>query len=76
MIFCSSGFCVDGVLPDLVGVGGQVDLGVGVAVQDAGLLVVKVEETLIVAVVLEKRLVGADDLGVLLEPLADPARRR
>ena len=34
---------VDGVLPDLVGVGGQVDLGVVVAVQDAGLLVVQVD---------------------------------
>ena len=71
MIFCRLGIAVDRVLPDLVGVGGEVDLGVGVAVEDAGLLVVEVEERLIVRLVLEERLVGADDLGVLLQPLAD-----
>ena len=69
--FSQAGVGVDGVLPDLVGVGGEVDLGVGVAVEDAGLLVIQVENRPVVAVVLEERLVGADDLGVLLEALAD-----
>ena len=49
-ILCSVGISVDGVLPDLVGVGGEVDFGVGVAVEDAGLLVVEVEERLVVRV--------------------------
>ena len=42
------GIGVDGVLPDLVGVRGQVHLGVGVAVEDAGLLVVEVDDRLVV----------------------------
>ena len=64
---------VDGVLPDLVGVGGQVDVAVGVAVEDARLLVVEIDQDPIVAVVFEERLVGADHLGVLAQAGADAA---
>ena len=37
-----TGFAVGGVVPDLVGVGGEIDLGVVVAVEDAGLFVVEI----------------------------------
>ena len=62
---------VGGVLPDLVGVGGEIDFGVGVAVEDAGLLVVEIEEFLPLALVLEEGFIGADDLSVLVQALAD-----
>ena len=65
------GVAVDGVLPDLVGVGSQVHLGVLVAVQDAGLLGEQVADDLVVPVVLKEGLIGADDFGVLLQALAD-----
>ena len=67
-----SGVAVDGVFPDLQGVGGQVDLAVGVPVQDSGVLVVQVEDGLVIGFVLEERLVGAHHLGVLLEPRPHP----
>ena len=60
--------------PYLVGVGSQVYVAFRVAVQDAGALVVQVEDRHIVefVVVLEERFVGADHLSVLLETLPDP----
>ena len=54
---------VDGVLPDLVGVGTQVHLAVRVVVEDAGLLGEQVADRLFAAVVFEEVFVGADDFG-------------
>ena len=65
MIFSSSGFCVDGILPDLVGVGGQVNLGIIVTIQDASFFVVKIEQRLVIVLVFEECFVRADDLSVL-----------
>ena len=62
---------VDGVLPDLVGVGTQVHLAVRVVVEDAGLLGEQVADRLLVVVVFEEVFVGADDFGILLQALAD-----
>ena len=44
MVFCKCRICIDGVLPNLIGVGGQIDLGIGFAIEDAGLLVVEIEQ--------------------------------
>ena len=63
---------VDGVLPDLVGVGTQVHLAVRVVVENAGLLGEQVADRLFAAVVFEEVFVGADHFGVLLQTLADP----
>ncbi len=52
--------------------GAQVDLGLGLAVQDACPLGEQVANGLIVSVVLEERFVGSHDLGILLEPLPYP----
>ena len=65
------GIAVDGVLPDLVGVRAQVDLGIGVAVENAGFLGEQVADHVVVTVVLEEGLVGTDNLGVLPQPLPD-----
>jgi hypothetical protein len=59
-------------MPDLVGVGGQVDVALGVAVEQPGLLVVQVVEGRGFGAVAEERLVGPHHLGVLPEPVADP----
>ena len=60
---------VDGVLPNLVSVGCEVDFGVGVAIQDAGLFVVKIDDCCVVPVIFKKRFVSADDFVVFLKPL-------
>ena len=57
----------DGVLPDLVGVGGQVHLPVRFAVQDAGPFVVEIQDGLVVGLILEEGFVGANHLRVLLQ---------
>ena len=64
--FLQLGVGGDGVLPDLIGVGGQVHLRVRIAVQNARLLGEEVAHPLIVSVILEEGLVRADDFGVLL----------
>ena len=64
-----TGFAVGGVVPDLVGVGGEIDLGVVVAVEDAGLFVVEVVNGAGVFV-LEKGFIGADDFGILVKSCA------
>ena len=61
--------CINGVLPDLVGVGRQVDLRILLAVEEAGFLVIEVRDCLVVLVVVEERLVGPDHLGILAEPV-------
>ena len=67
----------DGVLPYLVGVRRQVYVALRVAVQDAGALVVQVDDGLLVVLVLEERLVCADHFGVLPKTLPDsPAKSR
>jgi hypothetical protein len=60
-------------VPDLPGVGGQVDLGVAVVVEDAVLLGVQVADqtVVVIAVVVEEGFVGADDFGVLDQALPD-----
>ena len=58
---------VDGVLPDLVGEGSEVYLGVSVAIEKARLLVVEINERVVVGVIFEERFVGSDYLGVLLK---------
>ena len=60
------------VLPDLVSVGCQVNLTVGVAVQDVHTLVVEIDDGAVV-LVLEESLVGADDLRVFPKPRPDSA---
>ena len=64
---------IDGVFPDLPGVGGQIDLGVAVVVEDAVLLGVQVADqtVVVIAVVVEEGFVGADDFGVLDQALPD-----
>ena len=62
----------DGVLPYLVGVRRQVNLAVGVSVEDARALVVEIDDGLVVGLVLKERLVGANHLGVLMKPGTDP----
>ena len=53
--------------------GCEVNFSVSFAVQDAGLLVVEVDDGLVVFVVLEERLVGAYNLRVLAQPVTYPA---
>jgi hypothetical protein len=61
---------VNGVLPDLIRVGRQVDLGITIIVEDAALLGVEVADQFVVLVVVEEGLVGADDFLVLDQALA------
>src|SRR5438093_11374204 len=63
---------VNGVLPDLVGVRGEVYFGLGFPIENAGLLVVEVKEFLTLLLVLEEGLIRSDDLGVLVQALAYP----
>ncbi len=58
-----------GVVPYLVSAGGEIHLAF-VLVQDAGLLAVEFGDSLVVVVVVEEPLVGADDLGILLQSLS------
>ena len=59
------------VLPYLVGVGGQVYVSFRIPVKDTGALVIQVDDGLFVFIILEERLIRADHLGVLLEPVPD-----
>ena len=63
--------CASGVLPYLVCVRRQVYVALRVAVQNAGALVVQIDDGLIIVFVLEERLVSANDLCVLAEPGPD-----
>ena len=65
IVFCSVGSRSIGVLPDLVGIRAQVDLGIRVSVENPSFLGEQVPDHVIVTVVLEKELVGTDNLGVL-----------
>jgi hypothetical protein len=62
---------VDGVFPDLKCVGPKVHLGVRIAVENPCLLGEEIANSLIVLVVLKECFIGADDLGVFLQALAD-----
>ena len=61
---------VDGIFPDLEGVGAQVYFRVRVAIENAGLLREQITHRLIVAVILKKGFICANHLGVFLQPLA------
>ena len=62
---------VAGVFPNLVGERGEVHFVVFRVVEDAGFFGEKVADEVVVFFVLEKGFVGADDLGVFLQALAD-----
>ncbi len=66
-----TGVGVGGILPDLIGEGGKVHLRVAVVIKDAIPFGVEIANAPIVRIVLEKTLVGAHDLGVLGQTLAD-----
>ena len=61
---------LDGVFPDLVGLGSEIDFGVVVAVEDPGLLGKEIADGLLVGLILEKGFVAADHFGVLAEAVA------
>ena len=62
---------VDGILPYLESIGPKVYFGIGIAVENARFFREEVADALIVTIILEKRFVCADDLGVFLQSLAD-----
>ena len=65
---------VSGVFPNLIGKRSQIHFGVCVAVQDAGLFVIEVEQLLLFALILEKCFVRANDFAVFMQSLAHPLR--
>ena len=62
---------VDGIFPDLIGEGGEVDFAVFRVVEDAGFFGEEVADDLVVLIVFEEGFVSADDFGVFLEALAN-----
>ena len=58
----------DRILPDLIGVRDEVNLGVLLAVEKSGLFVVEIGNNLIVLVVIEKGFIGANHFRVGVEP--------
>jgi hypothetical protein len=60
---------VNGVFPDLEGIGAEINFCVGIAVKNASLLRKQIADDLIIAVVLEEGFICADNLGVFFEPL-------
>jgi hypothetical protein len=65
-----AGIGADGVFPDLIGIGGQVYLAVGIAVEQPGFLVLEVNHRLLAHIILEEGFVGADDFGILTQAAA------
>jgi hypothetical protein len=60
---------VDGIFPDLEGVGAQIHFCVRVAIENAGLLREQIADGLVVVVILKKGFIRANDLGIFLQPL-------
>src|SRR3954470_11749616 len=69
--FLQVGEAFNRVLPDLVSIRRQIHFGLGVAIENASLLVIQVEQFLALLLVLEERLVCAYDFCILPETLAD-----
>ena len=65
------GIAVNGILPYLESIRSKVYFGVGIAVENARFLREEVADALIVAIILEKGFVCADDLGIFLQSLTD-----
>ena len=68
------GVLVNRVLPDLIGPRLQIDLAIpGITIEQARLLGEQIAECAVGLLALKERLVGANYLGVLSQPLAHPA---
>jgi hypothetical protein len=65
------GIAVNGILPYLEGIGTEVYFGISIAVENARFLREEVADALIVAIILEKGFVCADNLGVFLQSFTD-----
>ena len=61
---------VDRVLPYLIGVGREIDLGISIPIENAGFLIVEIDEILTLPFVLEEGLVGPHHFRIFFEPLA------
>ena len=70
IFFLKDGSAVVAFLPDLICIGGKIDFRLVVAVENSRLLVVKIKNGPLVFV-LEKGLIGSNDLGILMETRSD-----
>lgn len=64
------------VLPDLIGLGGKIYLGIGLSIENACLLVVEIDKGAVTGVILEESFVGAHTSALALRRARTRSRRR